>query len=444
MQTPIHRREFVRTVAAGFGAAAIVGHAEEEGRFEMRPPVQPIARPSTWIGSVTDTSAVVRAKVPAGIESRIMVRKASGGDPQYFRADELPVPTNVARYRVSGLEPATEYIYALEIGQRPSNFPPGAIRTMGRMGDAWSFDFAFASCAATGSQHSVFSLIEQHRPAVFVHLGDLHYTNITRNDPRHFRAAWDTVLSSSTQSSLYRSTPLEYVWDDHDFGPNGSDERAPGRIAACSVYREYAPVYSLPAGPGADAIYHAFSIGRVRFIMTDLRSQRSPENAPDNSAKTMMGDDQKAWFKRELRAASKNNALVFWASSVPWIGTGDGGDAWQNYRTERAELAAFMAEIGIKNLCILCGDAHMLAADDGSHSDYSGGGALRIPVLHGSSLDQGGSYKGGPYSEGYHSARNEEGCFGWVQVEDTGSKVTVNFTGRNHLDEVMVKHRFEV
>ena len=443
MPEHFHRREFFRSVAAGLGAAALPSVAEDEPRLEMRPPVRAWARPTTWIGSVTDSSAVVKARVPAGTVCRLAVMKATGGEPVYFGADTLPVPLNVARFRAVGLEPRTEYVYWLEIGEKRSSFPAGGIRTMARQGEPGSFNFAFSSCAGTGSHHAVFTKILERQPSVFLHLGDLHYTNIVRPDPRQYRAAWDTVLSSATQSALYRSVPLAYVWDDHDFGPNGSDARLPGRRIACEVYREYAPVASLPTGPGDGAIYQAFSIGRVRFIMTDLRSLRSPDKAPDGPNKSMMGAEQKAWFKRELRAAARESALVFWASSVPWIGNGP-GDSWESFGTERRELAAFMAEIGIRNLCILCGDAHMLAADDGRNSDYSGTGTLRIPVLHGSSLDQGGSYKGGPYSEGYYTPRSDEGCFGWVEVEDVDGKVAVNFTGRNHRDEVKVKHRFEV
>lgn len=445
MFKPVHRREFVRTVTAGLGSAALYGIAEEtEQRFEMRPPIRSKGRPTSWIGSVTDVGAIVKAKVPAGTDCRISVKKASGGEVQYFSARKSTEPSNVAHFRLAGLKPLTDYVYALEIGQRPSSFPPGEIRTMGPTGKPWSFNFAFASCAATGSQHPVFTKILQERPVVFLHLGDFHYANISRPDPRYYRAAWDTVLSSSTQSALYRSVPLAYTWDDHDFGPNGSDARLPGRSVACQIYREYAPVEALPDGHEDGAIYQAFSIGRVRFILTDLRSMRSPHKSAESPAKTMMGAAQKGWFKRELRAAAKDHALVFWASSVPWIGSGKSGDSWQSYSTERRELAVFMAEIGIRNLCILCGDAHMLAADDGRNSDYSGTGTLRIPVLHGSALDQGGSYKGGPYSEGFHKARSGEGCFGWVAVEDDGRKVTVDFTGRNHLEGVLVKHRFEV
>lgn len=41
----------------------------------------------------------------------------------------------------------------------------------------------------------------------------------------------------------------------------------------------------------------------------------------------------------------------------------------------------------------------MLAIDDGSQADYATSAGPPIPVMHGSSLDQGDSEKGGPYSE---------------------------------------------
>ncbi len=435
---PLRRREFVQNVTAGLGSAAF----SQAFSQNVKNTPKPDGKPTTWFGSVTDSSAIVKAKLPAGGDYRLAVRKA-GGSAIYFKGESYLAPAQVTRFRVTGLEALTEYQYAVEIGGKPSTFPPGTIRTMPRLGAPASFAFAFSSCCKTGSQHPVFTSILDRKPTVFLHLGDFHYANIPKGDPALYRAAWDTVLSSTTQAALYRSVPLEYVWDDHDFGPNGSHGGYVGRPAACAVYREYAPVDALPENRPDGAVYHAFSIGRARFIMTDLRSMRSPDKDPDGPAKTMMGAEQKAWFKNELRTAAKSAAIVFWASSVPWIGAGK-GDSWATYGTERTELAKFMAEIGIKNLCILCGDAHMVAADDGRNSDYSGTGKLRIPVLHGSALDQKGSMKGGPYSEGSHISDPGEGCFGWVQVTDQGGRITVDFTGQNHLGKVHVKHRFEV
>jgi hypothetical protein len=65
-------------------------------------------------------------------------------------------------------------------------------------------------------------------------------------------------------------------------------------------------------------------------------------------------------------------------------------------------------------------------------------------VLHGSALDQGGSFKGGPYSHGHYVPQAGEGCFGWVEVQDDGGQISVDFSGRVETDEVKVALKFEV
>ena len=436
----ISRRDFARLGTAGIGTVALRSFAAEE----MRMPPKPTGIPTMWIGAVTHDSGTVKAKLPPQAEARLLVR-APDAEPVTFLPEPLVEKSGTVRtFRLHGLAALTRHTCTLEVNGMPSSYPLAMLRTFPTPGNATSFGFAFGSCARTGSEHPVFETIRKQDPAFFLHLGDLHYTNISRDDPQFFRAAWDTVLASVTQGALYRTVPLAYVWDDHDFGPNDSDARTPSRAAARHVYREYAPHYPLPAGDGDTAIHQAFSIGRARFILTDLRSERSPKNMRDGAAKTMLGAAQKEWFKRELAAAARSHAVVFWASSVPWIGAPDHGDGWPGYADERREIAGFIAQNGIRNLVILCGDAHMLAADDGRNSDYTGIRGLRIPVLHGSPLDQGASMKGGPYSHGVHLPEPGEGCFGWVNVLDDGGDVRIEFTGSDEFGDVKVRMAFAV
>ena len=436
----ISRRDFARLGTAGIGAVALRSFGAEE----LRMPAKPTGIPTMWIGAVTHDSGTVKAKLPPQAGARLLVR-APDVEPAIFTPEPLAEKSGTVRtYRLRGLSAQTQHTCTLEVNGRPSSYPPAVLRTFPTPGKATPFAFAFGSCARTGSEHQVFEAIRKREPAFFLHLGDLHYVNISRDDPQFFRAAWDTVLASVTQGALYRSVPLAYVWDDHDFGPNDSDARTPSRTAARRVYREYAPHYPLPAGDGDAAIYQAFSIGRARFILTDLRSERSPKNMRNGAAKTMLGPAQKEWFMRELAAAARSHAVVFWASSVPWIGAADHGDAWPGYADERREIAAFIAQNGIRNLVILCGDAHMLAADDGRDSAYTGVRGLRIPVLHGSPFDQGASMKGGPYSHGVHLPEPGEGCFGWVNVLDDDRTVRVEFTGCDEFGEVKVRMEFVV
>jgi hypothetical protein len=200
------------------------------------------------------------------------------------------------------------------------------------------------------------------------------------------------------------------------------------------------PHYPL-ASPGA--IHQAFTVGRVRFVLLDTRSERSPSDRPDDARKTMLGGAQKAWLERELAASAARDAMTVVVSSVPWIAPrAAGADHWGGYATERAELARFIAARGPRNLLMLAGDAHMVAIDDGSGSDYSGTRRGGFPVMHAGALDRHGAVKGGPYSEG---AFPGAGQYGTVTVDDRGGdRIRVVLTGKRYDGAVLVRHAFSV
>jgi alkaline phosphatase D len=211
------------------------------------------------------------------------------------------------------------------------------------------------------------------------------------------------------------------------------------------TYREYIPHYPLPAGDHSGAICQSFEVGRVKFILTDLRSERTPDRADDDARKTMLGAAQKAWFKHEVLAARERYPLVFWVSSVSWIGSPNAAsDSWSGFATERRELANFFKKNRINNLVILAGDAHLTGADDGTHGDFAEGGGAPIRQLMSSPLDQVGGMADGPYSHGAYAPELGEGMYGLVMVEDHPDRIDVTFTGLNHRDEAKVTYRFSV
>jgi hypothetical protein len=319
-----------------------------------------------WAGAVTGREATVVARVD---EPRARVRLVlvdPGGQRLEFpevEADE----DGVARLRAHGLTPATRYGYTVEVEGRPdrtrgrgrlSTFPEGPA----------SFTLAVASCARTGSDGVVFDAIRRVDPLVYLMAGDLHYQNIASRDPDDFLGAYSKVLTAPAQAALYRTVPVDYVWDDHDYGPNDAGASSPSRAAARRAYRQAVPHPPLPDGP-AGAIYHAFTVGRVRVVVTDTRSERTDT--------TMLGNAQHQWLLGELARAGEF-ALVIWVNSVPWIDADRlGGDTWGGYATERRHIADAVATRAIDNLVMVSGDAHMVALDDGSNSDYATGGGRR-------------------------------------------------------------------
>jgi hypothetical protein len=252
-----------------------------------------------------------------------------------------------------------------------------------------------------------------------------------RDDRGRFLDRYRDVLTAPAQAALYRSVPMAYVWGDHDFGSENSGASSPSAAAAHAAYRAYVPHHDLAGGLGG-GIYQAFTVGRVRIVLTDTRSQRT--------AASMLGARQLAWLEEEVVRASREHAVVVWVNPDPWVAPAEAGrDDWGGYADERRRLADVIAGARISNLVMVSGDAHMVAIDDGTNTDYSGSGTGGFPLLHAAALDRPGLVKGGPYSEG---AFPGGGQFGTVTVTDTGGDtVDVELVGRRWDGEVLVSLR---
>lgn len=401
------------------------------------PPVQFV-----WSGAVTSTSAMVKIKVTQDSPAVRLLASPTADFSQSLYTDPRPATltlnNRVVAFPLANLTSDTVYYYAVEVDGQLDTRLTGRFKTF-PAGPA-SFMIAFASCAETGSAHPIFETIRNLNPLFFIHTGDLHYLDIATNDRDLFRNAFETVLASPTQSSLYRSTPLVYIWDDHDYGPNDSSALSGSRTAARLTYQEYAPHYPLAAGSGDVPIYHAFSVGRVRFIVTDLRSDRSCKLAADDANKSMLGSPQKAWFKEELLRANTDHALTIWVSSVDWLP--DLSDGWYLYSTERRELADFIKTNHINKLAMIAGDLHMLGIDNGSHNTFATGGGSGFPIFQASPLDRFGFDTDAPYSEGRVA---ERGQFGIMNViDDGGPTVRVEWSGRSWTNEELLAYSFSV
>lgn len=356
---------------------------------------------------------------------------------------DLPSANHAYRYQLVVQSEGNEMIVAKK----------GTFNTPPKEGTPFSFRLAFSSCADEHSNPKVFSTIQAESPLFFLHMGDLHYQNIAANDVDLFRNAFTKFLTSPAGKAMQQmDVPIAYMWDDHDFGPDNSDRTAPGRNASVQAYREFVPHYPLEAlmkrpqwleekdaikkkhdsEQSFPAIYQAFTIGRVRFILTDLRSMRTPNEAPDMPSKTVLGVLQKQWFKEELERANADESIrqIIWCSTMPWI---DDERKWGHFKHEQQELVNYLKAYGITSdysekmkwktpLVIVSGDAHMLAVDDGSNSPGN------LVTLHAAALGRPGSIKGGPYSHGVHPGSGQYGILDIVD-DSVQNRICLRYRG---------------
>jgi anhydro-N-acetylmuramic acid kinase len=180
----------------------------------------------------------------------------------------------------------------------------------------------------------------------------------------------------------------------------------------------------------------AFSIGRTRVIIPDMRSFRDSEAGGDGPGKQLLGREQLAWVVTQVASAlgpAGNHTLVVLVSELPWLVKGSKWGAFEHER--RALLASLRCGSVVpsapecprqpparldRHVVIVSGDAHMVAVDDGSGSP---GG---LPLFQGAAIDAPPSLKGGPYS---HGAFAGNGQWATLSVTDLGQDAGVVVSG---------------
>lgn len=252
-----------------------------------------------------------------------------------------------------------------------------------------SFRFVAGACSFLHG-NPVYEAMLQTGPQFYINAGDLHYGDVKSDQPAdHLNAYIKRVLQGRPEQTFFAQTPLVYVWDDHDFCGNNSGGPSPCAVAARKAYALGIPIHQLPLPE--DGIHQSFVQGRVRFLLPDLRSGRSPGH--------LLTATGLSWLKAELIQAQKNQQFPLLVSSVPFLGTD--GDSWGGAPQQRELLAHWLDSLFQNNALILGGDAHMAGIDNGTHSQWNKDKTTRGPVVvQAAALIGFGSDKGGTYSEG--------------------------------------------
>ena len=450
-----------------------------------------------WLGAVTNNSITIKAKLnhkAVAERNYIQIFYDQSDNLSYDNLHITKVPATsllerIATFKLTDLTEDTLYHYVIVAnGRRYPHQGTLQFKTV-KVNQPYNFAIACSSCAGgtliqSGSwgvsNSKVFDVIRQHKStikgqdcnlALFIHLGDLHYRNdlpalgLKENYLDDYRHNYDVVMNQTRQRNLYQNIPLAYVWDDHDYGFNDSDGSYALKYLASQVYREQVPCYplaeSLDKIEGKGAIYQSFTIGRVRFVMTDSRFHQDPINIADGDNKTLLGNNQKKWLFEQLlmgKERQKNNQekMLIWINTIPWIA--DKNDSktasWNKFSRERTEIANFIKENQMERLLMISGDAHMLAIDDGmkgTTNSYATGGGGGFPVIQAASLDSTGSYKGGPYNgakyiidsdvESKNGAIVGKGQWGLFNFIDDGNNIEVKVELKR-MKKTLIEHSF--
>ena len=260
--------------------------------------------------------------------------------------------------RAEGLQPDTEYWYRVRYDGGGDRHQPQPYRTRTAPAGPADFRVAFGSCCRiqTDPEQRIWDAVQSLGPDLFLWLGDNVYAD--SDSVGSLVDLYSHGRAVDRQVPLLRSTPHLATWDDHDFAFNDSDRHNPVRAQALQVFKAFwaNPSYGEADNPG---VYFRQSYGGVDFFMLDGRYYRDRTKLPDTPAKTMLGERQKAWIKRELKASTAPFKVLACGSGWSSAENESGGDSWAVYRSERDELFDFIRDEGIEGVVCISGDTHM-------------------------------------------------------------------------------------
>lgn len=230
-----------------------------------------------------------------------------------------------------------------------------------------SFVAITGSCQFTGSNHPVFDRISEESAAFISHMGDMHYADATTEGA--WRIAMEQSLTAPRFRDMLSHTPLIWSPDNHDriIVQEGGEGNSLNYGSTDPLTQASWKVFAGADGwASPDGLGRTWSVGRVRFVQTDMWSERDDPDAGTATTPTFLGETQKAWLKSTLEASTEQ--VIVWLTA--WTARNHTNGRWNSFPDESSDLEAWIdAHPDIKSRMILIGgDSHSLQADDGSRT----------------------------------------------------------------------------
>ncbi len=392
----LSRREFLKSSALlCFSLKGLPLFGEEVAESNEIPAVQEVFPQGVCAGDPTQSSVILWTRINPEVKKRevkLLLQEEDGSE--VLRTTLYPSSRRDYTLRVflEGLRPGRAYLYTFSCGGVEAR---GRFRTLPRETERLRLSFVCCQNYENGYYPAYRHIAEEDLDLVLF-LGDRIYERIYGDSIRPLQPALpsgsNVVLSLEDYRYLYRlylsdenyrlaraMHPFVYLWDDHEFANDYAYDyerkiyRLPGHLydgdekltrklreAAVRAWLEYTPadVRYTKRGP---KMYRSFAMGSLaEIVCTDERSYRDLQPYYGRKPRTMLGEEQKAWFKERFK---EKREWFVWASEVLFSPLYLGGkplrlDSWNGYEEERRELLGFFSEHLDGNLLVLSGDRH--------------------------------------------------------------------------------------
>lgn len=314
---------------------------------------------SLWMFAPKDAAVTVRCTADNAPDKTI---ESTFQAPERLAGRALGTPAKVT---LEGLSPDTAYTYQVSIDGKGDERLQGAFRTPPERGTPHRFRMVLTSCMKFGQPLSSWDLLRAEKPILHLTVGDTHYADTTQPSTQ-----WGHHLRYRRLpefAAVIRTIPTYSMWDDHDYGPNDSDRTARGKENSLAGWRQFwaNPGAGTAETPGA---FYSFQWGDVDFFVVDGRYHRSPDAAPDDENKRMLGDAQFAWLLDGLKNSRAKFKVVASGSTLDHSAK----DGWKIYTFSRHRFFDALKEHRIPGVVYMSGDIHRSLVWEHPESDRVG------------------------------------------------------------------------
>ncbi|HBM76720.1 MAG TPA: hypothetical protein DD438_01310 [Verrucomicrobiales bacterium] len=320
-------------------------------------PAAPGKTAGPLIGNVMPDSAQIWFFSPNGARCEAFVssdKKRLFEKPRPFNLIKNPAGNFGGALQVASLQklsPDTLFYYGVKVDGTTSGQLTGSFRTPPQAGTPHKFRMVLTSCMKVGQPQGSWDIIREQKPDLHLTVGDTQYSDTT--DPSIQWAHHLRYRRIPEFAAVIRNIPTYAMWDDHDYGPNNSDGTAPGKEGSLAGWKQFwvNPAAGTAQTPGA---FFRFMWGEVEFFVVDGRYHRSPDDAPDDKNKRMLGDEQFQWLLNGLRNSRAKFKVIASGSTL----NHSKSDGWKIYTFARHRLFDAIREHKINGVVYMSGDIH--------------------------------------------------------------------------------------
>lgn len=269
-------------------------------------------------------------------------------------------------------DPGKSYFYELYINgilvPRPYAL---RFKTNGASSVPASFKVALGSCVYVndstlgksenyrGGNYEIYTAIYSKDPDMMLWLGDNTYLrNKEWATKEGILYRYTHTRSLAALQPLLGATEHYAIWDDHDYGPNDSDERFSNKQTSLEAFKYFwaNPSYGFD---GIEAAATTLIKEDVQFFLLDDRSFRDPGEDPEKRNE-ILGKKQLEWLIKGLKESKAAFKIVAMGGQV--LNPLKVYENYSKYEKEWNKLLTLLQDPAIGGVIFLSGDRHFSEA----------------------------------------------------------------------------------